>query len=90
VSDYTGNIKYAGFACYWEPAGSWLRAHGDCKSTSGGYFYTETMKTSGDKPVYRVRVIRLGTKYPVLGPFDMPNESQPSDDDVVRELKARA
>jgi hypothetical protein len=48
------------------------------------------MKTSGEPPVYRVKVMRLGTKVPVLGPFDMPNVDQPSDEDVVQELKARA
>ena len=54
IQDYSANLRYGNVGFYWDPAGRWLRAHGDGKSTSGGKFFTETMKTSGDKPVYSV------------------------------------
>lgn len=49
------------------------------------------MKTTGDKPVYRVRVLMYG-EYMIFRPFDMPektNGDAPGEDDVVRELKVR-
>jgi hypothetical protein len=45
------------------------------------------MKTSEDKLVYRVLVVQ--EKLIALGPFDMLG-SEPSNDDVTRELKKRA
>lgn len=86
IQDYSANLRYGNVGFYWDPAGRWLRAHGYGKSTSGGKFFTETMKTSGDKPVYSVRVMQDDR---VVLKFEMPGEAQPSDDDVVRELKQR-
>lgn len=73
--------------CYWDPAGAWHRAHGDSKSTSGDRFSTETMKTSDEKPAHRVRALK--GSYIAIAPFDMPHESQPSDDDVITEPKGK-
>lgn len=44
------------------------------------------MKTTGDKPVYRVRVMEGSSV--ALEAFEMPNEAKPSDDEVVEELKS--
>lgn len=88
MQQYIENMKYGSFACYWKPAGKWRKAHGNNKAGTGGVFYTETMQTSGDKTTYRVRVMQGGSI--VLGPFEMLQESQPNDDDVVKELKNRA
>lgn len=73
--------------CFWDPAGKWIKAHGDLKSSVRGKFFTETMKTTGDKPVYRVRVMEGSSV--ALEAFEMLNEAEPSDDEVVGELKCR-
>lgn len=72
---------------FWEPVGTWIRAHGDGKASTDGQFFTETMKTSTNPPVYRVRVMRRAE---VVLEFEMHSEHQPNDDDVVAQLKNRA
>lgn len=88
MQDYTEHIEYGNLRCYWDPAGEWQRAHGDNKSTSGGKFYLECMKTSGEEPVFRVRVMQ--GRIVALGPLDLSNKTQPSDDEIVKVLKAMA
>jgi hypothetical protein len=39
--------------------GDWIKAHGDNKSSSGGRYHPETMKTSGDNPTHRFQSDRL-------------------------------
>ena len=87
LKDYVDHIEEGKLGCYWDPAGRWYRVHGDNKSFSGGKFYTETMKTSGASPTYRVRIMQGGSV--ALAAFDMPNVDQPSDDEVVAQLKIR-
>ncbi|KAJ5091821.1 hypothetical protein NUU61_006691 [Penicillium alfredii] len=86
VRDYADHVKFENFVCHWDPAGAWNRVYGGKKSNSMGFFVTENMKTSGEKPVCRVRVKRGSSV--VLG-FDMPGEDQPSNEDVARELKSQ-
>ena len=45
------------------------------------------MRTTGDKPVYRVRVMEGGSV--ALEVFELPTEGEPTDDKVVEELKSR-
>ncbi|CAI7658095.1 unnamed protein product [Penicillium bialowiezense] len=87
LQDYLSDNQYGKVGCYWQPTGRWHAVHGDSKATSRGISHSETMQTSGEEPVYRVRVIRRGA---VVVEFDMPHEEQPADDDVVAELKDRA
>jgi hypothetical protein len=82
LQNYINDIEASGFSCYWSPEGKWIRAHGDSKSRTGGKCWTETMKGNDGK--YKVRVQQ--GKAIVLN-FDMPGNSEPSDDDVVTELK---
>jgi hypothetical protein len=87
VEDYIGDIEEGNLGCNWDPTGKWHRAHGDGKSASGGKFFTQTMKTSGSPPQYRVRVMQ--GKSVALGPFGMPGDEQPTNDEVVAELKSK-
>ena|SRR5438034_7464644 len=83
---YVENINKRNLECSWGPVGKWRKAHGDNKSGSKGTFRTQTMKTWGPSPTYRVRVLWGGSV--VLGPFHMPNEGEPRAADVLRELKS--
>ncbi|KAJ5714367.1 uncharacterized protein N7483_011548 [Penicillium malachiteum] len=87
LKHYAEHIQYGNLNCYGDPVGRWHRAHGDNKSSSGGKYHHECMKTSGEKPVFRIRVISGGTV--AHGPVDLPDETQPSDGrkvDVLKEL----
>lgn len=84
ITDYVYRIKSSGFSCFWAPAGKWIKAHGDGKSTTGGVFKTETMK--GHDGMYHVRVIK-DRHHVVLGPLKLSTSVEPSDEDVVEVLQ---
>lgn len=60
LNQYLDNIRHGNMGFFWEPVGAWIRAHGDGKATTEGQLFTETMTTSADPLVYRVRVMRGG------------------------------
>lgn len=84
VKEYIENIKPSSLECMWSPKGTWLRAHGDNKSTTDGTFVTKTMGTSDNK--YRVKVIH--GKHDALGPVELPEPHPPSNEDVLNMLRS--
>jgi hypothetical protein len=79
---YLETINLNGFRCYWDPVGSWNKAHGDSKSSVDGAFWTQTMK--GNDGAFYVRVTKK--REIVLGPFRF--DTEPTEEEVLERIMA--
>jgi hypothetical protein len=87
---YVDNMKEASVACFWEPTGHRINAHGDCKSSnrqpeSISIFTMKSMKTKTKTPKHIIFIYRNGL---IIGQFSM-GDVEPANEDVVREIKRR-
>ncbi|KAF5634183.1 hypothetical protein F52700_5903 [Fusarium sp. NRRL 52700] len=83
VSDYVNNLDAASMTGTWSPGGTWHRIHGDCKSTTGGKWHMETMKTSSKPPKYKVKLIENDSTI-----WSREYDSEPSFETIVTDVQA--
>jgi hypothetical protein len=83
IKDYIEDLDAAGMTGNWTPDGHWNRIHGDGKSSTGGKWHMETMKTS--EGAYKVKVVENDSTTVVTLDYG----SEPSFETIVADLKAK-
>ncbi|KAF2771427.1 hypothetical protein EJ03DRAFT_29236 [Teratosphaeria nubilosa] len=82
--DYVNDINANDLTVLWEPYKTWHRVHGDGKSSTGGKYHMETMKTSNGK--YKAKIVEDGAGKVAEVEYD----SQPTKEQMKEDLAKKA